>query len=212
MWGLPNEKLFTDSLYRITYNVNTAKSFYISIPLLTNEEKERYPDLSQEFYLSRFPKEDDVNIWDVMIPDPYIPRLKTFLEKGMIGINANPDFRAFETPKNGGKPKPVVRQGLIAKLYRDMGGKVIEFGKPYANIYKFSFDLLDLKPSKKIAMIGDTYRTDIKGALDSAISPVLCVETGMTKYETEQGKTLEDICEGNLDKIYLIKRLGRAVY
>ena len=40
-----------------------------------------------------------------------------------------------------------------------MGGKVIYFGKPHPEIYKFC-----IKKDEKVLIIGDNIRTDIKGA------------------------------------------------
>ena len=40
-----------------------------------------------------------------------------------------------------------------------MGGDIVYFGKPYPEIYKFC-----IKKEKKILVIGDNIRTDIKGA------------------------------------------------
>ena len=86
---------------------------------------------------------------------------------------ANPDYRAFEKPKDGGEPQPVVRQGTIAEMYRRMDGRVVEFGKPHANIYQYAFRKLGISPSGRVAMIGDTFRTDMAGALNAGISAVL---------------------------------------
>ena len=49
--------------------------------------------------------------------------------------------------------------GTLAELFKKMGGKVVYFGKPYKEIYKFC-----IKDNEKILVIGDNIRTDIKGA------------------------------------------------
>jgi len=49
--------------------------------------------------------------------------------------------------------------GTIAKIFHELGGKVIYFGKPYPEIYKFC-----MKNNEKILVIGDNIHTDIKGA------------------------------------------------
>jgi len=49
--------------------------------------------------------------------------------------------------------------GSIAKIFENLGGKVIYFGKPYSDIYNFC-----VKKNEKILAIGDNIRTDIKGA------------------------------------------------
>ena len=49
--------------------------------------------------------------------------------------------------------------GSVAAIFRELGGKVIYFGKPYPEIYNFC-----IKKSETILAIGDNIRTDIKGA------------------------------------------------
>ena len=49
--------------------------------------------------------------------------------------------------------------GKLAEIFRDMGGQVIYFGKPYPEIYKFC-----IKNNEKVLVIGDNIKTDIKGA------------------------------------------------
>jgi len=49
--------------------------------------------------------------------------------------------------------------GSVAKIFKNLGGKVIYFGKPYPDIYKFC-----IKKGEKILAIGDNIRTDIMGA------------------------------------------------
>jgi len=49
--------------------------------------------------------------------------------------------------------------GTIAEIFRELGGEVIYFGKPYPEIYSFC-----TKENEKVLVIGDNIRTDIKGA------------------------------------------------
>ena len=49
--------------------------------------------------------------------------------------------------------------GSIAKIFENLGGGVVYFGKPYPEIYKFC-----IKKNETILAIGDNIRTDIKGA------------------------------------------------
>ena len=50
--------------------------------------------------------------------------------------------------------------GSVAMIFEKMGGEVIYFGKPYAEVYNQAADNKD----KKILSIGDNLNTDIKGA------------------------------------------------
>ena len=49
--------------------------------------------------------------------------------------------------------------GYVAKIFEDLGGKTIYYGKPYKEIYKMCFN-----ENEKVLLIGDNLRTDIKGA------------------------------------------------
>ena len=85
--------------------------------------------------------------------------------------------------------------GSVAMIFEKMGGKVIYFGKPYAEVYNQSAD----NKNKKILSIGDNLNTDIKGAnllnFDS-----LLISNGIHKNEIkEKGidkitKSYEAIC------------------
>ena len=50
--------------------------------------------------------------------------------------------------------------GSVAMVFEKMGGEVVYFGKPYAEVYNQSID----NKNKKILSIGDNLNTDIKGA------------------------------------------------
>ena len=50
--------------------------------------------------------------------------------------------------------------GSVAMIFEKMGGEVVYFGKPYAEVYNLATDNKD----KKILSIGDNLNTDIKGA------------------------------------------------
>ena len=49
--------------------------------------------------------------------------------------------------------------GTLAEIFKNIGGEVVYFGKPYPEIYNFC-----LKPKEIVLVIGDNIRTDIKGA------------------------------------------------
>ena len=49
--------------------------------------------------------------------------------------------------------------GTLAEIFKEMGGQVVYFGKPYPEIYNFC-----IKKNETILAIGDNIRTDIKGA------------------------------------------------
>ena len=68
--------------------------------------------------------------------------------------------------------------GSLAKYYKKLGGKVIYFGKPYEEIYKFA--KLDIEKKigqtiekSKILAVGDNLKTDIYGAQNFNIDSLL---------------------------------------
>ena len=68
------------------------------------------------------------------------------------------------------------------------------------NVYEKLKELEKMCAKSKICMIGDTVRTDVKGAVNSGIVPVLCVETGVTALELSKGNTVKNLCENeNID-------------
>tara|TARA_B100001057_G_scaffold350910_1_gene352417 strand:+ start:333 stop:1151 length:819 start_codon:yes stop_codon:yes gene_type:complete len=85
--------------------------------------------------------------------------------------------------------------GSVAMVFKKLGGKVVYFGKPYAEIYNQSIE----NKNKKILSIGDNLNTDIKGAnllnYDSLI-----ISNGIHKDEIkkkgidETSKSYEAIC------------------
>tara|TARA_B100001057_G_scaffold417378_1_gene436072 strand:+ start:160 stop:978 length:819 start_codon:yes stop_codon:yes gene_type:complete len=85
--------------------------------------------------------------------------------------------------------------GSVAMVFEKMGGEVIYFGKPYAEVYNRSIN----NKNKKVLCIGDNLNTDIKGAnllnYDS-----LLITSGIHQKEIEENgidkisKSYEVIC------------------
>ncbi len=72
---------------------------------------------------------------------------------------SNPDFTS---PRGGGSY--VISPGALARRYRDMGGKVHLYGKPYRPIFSAMETALDCFPPSRILMVGDSLHHDILGA------------------------------------------------
>ena len=123
-----------------------------------------------------------INGEDRIVLEDFIPKIKECLDSGLTMVCSNPDWRANE----GGRV--VVRSGLISKVYNELGGNTIVFGKPGSGMYNVA--LRGLKVSKdKVLMVGDTLRTDILGAVHAGIKSCLVIEGGMTEYTlSERGK------------------------
>lgn len=201
MQGTPNFKIFENTPFTLADFPEQADAFYISVPQLTEEQAAEHDLYEKNLY--RSPK----GLFDSTAIEPFIPALKKMYRMGLPAINANPDLRASEKDEFG-DVHFVIRQGSIAEAYRKMGGRVIEFGKPHSNIFDYARKTCNIPLTASTAMIGDTYRTDIKGAQNSGISGVWCIETGITAEEISAGKTPEQLCGGNFENTFLIKKLG----
>jgi len=79
--------------------------------------------------------------------------------------------------------------GSIAKIFENLGGKVVYFGKPYPDIYNFC-----VKNNENILAIGDNIRTDIKGANNMKFDSLFIME-GIHKDE------FSNISIENYDKV-----------
>ncbi len=59
--------------------------------------------------------------------------------------------------------------GALAQRYRELGGEVMEYGKPHPQIYDYARDVLTrtsgrVVPDERILCLGDGLRTDVAGA------------------------------------------------
>ena len=77
--------------------------------------------------------------------------LKKFVSKKL--VCTNPDLTVHR-----GKEEELCA-GSVAKVFEELGGEVIYFGKPHEEVYKMCFN-----SNEKVLAIGDNLRTDIKGA------------------------------------------------
>lgn len=110
-------------------------------------------------------------------------------------ICANPDMVVVR--KTG---KEALCAGVIAKKYEEMGGRVLSFGKPYTPIYERAFEMANHPDKTRIAAIGDSLITDIKGAndfgIDSYLIPggILGAELGIKHGELPDADKLQRLC------------------
>ncbi len=77
--------------------------------------------------------------------------------------------------------------GSVAKVFEELGGEVIYFGKPYKEIYNMCF-----KPNEKVLAIGDNMRTDIKGANNLDIDCIFITE-GVHRDEYKDNSDLNTL-------------------
>ena len=159
----PEEKvpaIFAGSPYELTPDLKEADFIYCGIPQLLDNELFPY---------------DSTEIEDFTV------QVKALVKSEKPLVCANPDCTANE----GGRF--VIRQGSIAQLFEKMGGKVIYYGKPDPSIFHALLDRYCPKVRKdEVLMIGDTLRTDIKGAQRAGIRGALVLEGGVAEYEMNQ--------------------------
>lgn len=115
-------------------------------------------------------------------PDTWRPDLEIALARGLKLLCANPDIVV---------DRGDVREwcaGAVAKLYTEMGGESLYFGKPHAPIYDLArrrlHSLGNDIPDSSILAIGDGILTDVKGAVDEQIDS-LFITGGLAAAETK---------------------------
>jgi HAD superfamily hydrolase (TIGR01459 family) len=69
--------------------------------------------------------------------------------------------------------------GWLARRYGEMGGRLIEFGKPHRPIYDFASSLLGSPARAEVLAIGDNLLTDIAGAAGYGVDSLLVLEGGV---------------------------------
>ena len=82
-------------------------------------------------------------------------------------VCANPDLLVHR----GGIEE--ICAGAIAERYETLGGRVVYHGKPHAKIYSIIFKTLKLEDRTRALGVGDSYRTDIRGARDAGARSAL---------------------------------------
>ena len=91
--------------------------------------------------------------------------------------------------------------GIIAQQYKDLGGEVVYFGKPYKAIYDLIFSLAKISDKNQVIAIGDGIETDIKGAnnieIDSALIPggILSNKLSIAHGELPEDNKIRKLCK-----------------
>ena len=79
--------------------------------------------------------------------------------------------------------------GYIAKIFEELGGEAVYYGKPYKEIYEMCF-----KENDKVLAIGDNLRTDIKGA-NNLNKDCLFISDGVHRKEFNNKSELEKLVD-----------------
>jgi len=75
--------------------------------------------------------------------------------------------------------------GYVAKIFENLGGETIYYGKPYKEIYKMCFN-----KNEKVLLVGDNLRTDIKGA-NNLKKDCLFISNGVHRSEFKNNSELQ---------------------
>lgn len=97
----------------------------------------------------------------------YEDLLQEALEKKLPMICVNPDLSVIVGDKEN------MCAGSIALYYEGMGGQVRYHGKPFSSIYESVLRKFPKPDKARTVAIGDSVRTDIKGAQDFGIDSIL---------------------------------------
>ena len=115
-------------------------------------------------------------------PDTWRPDLLMAKQMGLKLLCANPDIVV-----DRGERREWCA-GAVAKLYTEMGGESLYFGKPHPPIYDLArrrlFALGEEIPDSRILAIGDGVLTDIQGAVGEDID-CLFISGGLAAEETK---------------------------
>ena len=125
-----------------------------------------------------------------------LPQLEAAVKSNLILICANPDLTVIR--KTG---EELLCAGVLAAKYKELGGKVIYFGKPYDLVYEKVFNLFSCNDLSKILAVGDGILTDILGAnqnkIDSAFIPggIFANKLNIKHGDLPDQKLMAEICE-----------------
>jgi HAD superfamily hydrolase (TIGR01459 family) len=105
---------------------------------------------------------------EVETPESYRAELGELRRRKMFMLCGNPDL----VVERG--DRLIYCAGAVADLYKSLGGEVLYAGKPYRPIYDLALQRTaslrgNSPPLQRVLAIGDSIRTDLKGATDFGI-------------------------------------------
>ena len=124
---------------------------------------ERVGESDADFILVTGPFDDEIEG-----PEDYRAQFERLTARGLTLICANPDIVVERGDRH------IYCAGALAKLYGELGGQVIYFGKPHGPVYGIARQRLagfsgKPVPDARILAVGDGPLTDIKGANDTGV-------------------------------------------
>jgi HAD superfamily hydrolase (TIGR01459 family) len=106
--------------------------------------------------------------------------LKPAAQASLPMVCANPDLLVHR----GGVEE--ICAGAIAERYEAMGGRVVYHGKPHRKIYEIIFKAYGIADPKRAIGIGDSFRTDVRGAKEMGGQSAL-IAAGIHRLELLKG-------------------------
>ncbi|MEQ9812965.1 MAG: TIGR01459 family HAD-type hydrolase [Azospirillaceae bacterium] len=79
-------------------------------------------------------------------------------DRGLPMVCTNPDLVVMQGEVMG------ICAGMLAKRYEELGGTAHYHGKPHRGVYEICLETLGNPAPSRVLAIGDSFRTDIKGA------------------------------------------------
>lgn len=177
---LQNEKLEFATPNKKYWLFGEPHPRYSSLNLSPYERAERIEEA--DFIYVSIPH---INGEDVAEISHFDAAVRELLPSKLPMLCANPDLFAHE----GNPPRKVVRQGSIAKLYEQLGGKVSYIGKPSQQAYMHAmkeFAKYSIYNQMDVLMVGDTPETDIRGANRFGMPSCLLTKTGIMAERIEE--------------------------
>lgn len=177
-----NEKIYHVGAER---NQDLLSNIYSKAPLQITDSLENADIMLISAYMD---KGEDLN--------QYLPLFQQAKNLNLPAICANPDKEV----QNGKSLRYCA--GFLAEQYKNMGGVVHYYGKPYRRIFELAIERLNLDlnlklnlDKKKILMVGDTLENDIQGAINAGIDSAW-VMTGNAEVLVQQS-TLKQLFENH---------------
>ncbi|HYF07610.1 MAG TPA: TIGR01459 family HAD-type hydrolase [Acetobacteraceae bacterium] len=91
-------------------------------------------------------------------PAPYVPMLEECRAAGLPMLCVNPDRAVMVAGER------LICAGALSDVYRELGGEVMEIGKPDPAVYDPVLEILGNPPRSRVLAIGDSPHTDLAGA------------------------------------------------
>lgn len=121
--------------------------------------------------------------------EPYRADLEACAALGLPMLCVNPDRAVMVAGER------ILCAGALADVYRELGGAVLEIGKPDPQVYGPTLALLGDIPAARVLAVGDTPHTDLAGAAAAGLDSLWAM-TGL--FENAHGR---DVTPAQLDAL-----------